>query len=382
MPYSETAQITQPFATKLIPVNPFDIFTWTGFVSLTPQGDEWFETERLPEIISNDTGQFDTLAANISGSNVLDNPFGTVWNQWQDFWTGTPVDVNRRAGRRENRGRRQFSVDTITSSTQVLQNRTGVRTRLVTAEMREELGDRVVSMNILPFIRNRSISFSATRMKPNTRVFPFFDNVDISTYITPSGGSEGGNLVTDANGAVSGTFALPDPTVDANPRWRAGRRVFRLTSSSTDSRTIDDVETAAEGDYIARGILDSEGSTREFSIVRESVADDRQITRTSTRETRRFVGWVDPLAQSFLVDDVGGVFLTSIDLFFGTKDSAVPVTIQIQEMVNGYPAPRIVPFSSKTLNPSSVNVSTDGTTATTFTFDSPCLLYTSPSPRD
>ena len=74
--------------------------------------------------------------------------------------------------------------------------------------------------------------------------------------------------------------------MDANPRWRAGRRVFRLTSSSTDSRTIEDVETAAEGDYIARGILDSEGSTREFSIVRESVADDRQITRTSTRETR------------------------------------------------------------------------------------------------
>ena len=61
LPYSETAQITQPFATKLIPVNPFDIFTWTGFVSLTPSGDEWFETERLPEIISNETGQFDTL---------------------------------------------------------------------------------------------------------------------------------------------------------------------------------------------------------------------------------------------------------------------------------------------------------------------------------
>ena len=105
--------------------------------------------------------------------------------------------------------------------------------------------------------------------------------------------------------------------------------------------------TAAEGDYTARGILDSEGSTREFNIVRESVADDRQITRTSTRETRRFVGWIDPLAQSFLVDDVGGVFMTSVDLFFGTKDSSIPVSIQIQEMVNGYPAPRIVPFSIK-----------------------------------
>jgi hypothetical protein len=375
LPYSETSVINQPFATKLIPVNPFDIFTWTGFVKLDPQGDEWFETERLPEIISNQTGQFDTLAANISGSNVLDNPFGTVWNQWQDFWSGRPRDVRQTAtGRRENVGRRQFSVDTITSQTQTLQNRTGVRTRLVSAEMREELGNRVVSMNILPFIRNRSISFSATRLKPNTQVYPFFDNVSIASYITPTGGSLGGNLVTDSNGAVSGTFTLPDPTVNSNPRWTAGRRVFRLTSSSTDSRVLDDVETAAEGDYTARGILDSEGSTREFMIVRESVADDRRITRTSTRETRRFIGWIDPLAQSFLLDEPGGVFLTSIDLFFGLKDSAIPVTIQIQEMVNGYPAPRIVPFSIKTLNPSSVNTSTDGTTATTFTFDSPVYI--------
>ena len=375
LPYSEVAEITQPFATKLIPVNPFDIFTWTGFVALTPPGDEWFETERLPEIISNETGQFDTLAANISGSNVLDNPFGTVWNQWQDFWSGTPADVSQNAtGRTQITGRRQFSIDTITSSQQVLQNRTGVRTRLVTAEMREQLGDKVVSLNIMPFIRNRRITFSATRLKPNTRVYPFFDNVAITSYITPTGGSEGGNLVTDSNGAVSGTFLVPDPTVDANPRWRAGRRVFRLTSSSTDSRTLEDVETAGEGDYTARGILDSESSTREFNIVRDSTVDDRQITRTSTRETRRFIGWVDPLAQSFLVDDSGGIFLTSLDLFFGLKDNTVPVTVQIQEMVNGYPAPRIVPFSTKTLNPTSVNTSNDGTTATTFTFDSPVYL--------
>ena len=38
------------------------------------------------------------------------------------------------------------------------------------------------------------LSFAATRMKPNTRVYAFFDNIDISTYITPSGGSLGGNI--------------------------------------------------------------------------------------------------------------------------------------------------------------------------------------------
>ena len=375
LPYSETAIITQPFATKSIPVNPFDIFTFVGSVDLTPPGDEWFETETLPEILTNDTGQFDNLASNITNSNLQDNPFGTVWNQWQDFWQGTPTDSSNDLGIRRV-GRRLERTTRTTTQQEVSQTRTGIRTSLVTKSMREQLGDRVVSINILPFIRNRSIEFSATRMKPNTRVFPFFDNVDISSNVTPSGGSEGGNLVTDSNGAVSGTFAIPDPTVASNPRWRSGRRVFRLTSSSTNSQDVNSITTSAEGVYTARGMLDNEngGSTREFFVVREALNENRRINRTTTRDTNRIVGWIDPLAQSFLIDDSGGAYMTSVDVFFATKDENIPVTVRIQTMVNGYPGPEIIPFSEVTLNPGSVNTSTDGTTATKFTFNSPVFL--------
>ncbi len=72
-------------------------------------------------------------------------------------------------------------------------------------------------------------------MRPNTRVFPFFDEHRYYSLCNTNGGSFGGNFVTDANGAVSGTFAIPDPNVDSNPRWRTGTRVFRLTSSSTNA---------------------------------------------------------------------------------------------------------------------------------------------------
>jgi hypothetical protein len=150
-------------------------------------------------------------------------------------------------------------------------------------------------------------------MKPNTRVYAFFDNIDISSYVTPLSGS---NLDTDNSGAVSGTFTIPNPTVDSNPRWRTGTRVFRLTSSSTDART--DVETSAEADYVARGILETVQntiiSTREPQLVRESTTETRSVTRTSTRASERTIGWVDPLAQTFLIDDVGGVFITSLDI--------------------------------------------------------------------
>ena len=38
-----------------------------------------------------------------------------------------------------------------------------------------------------------------------------------------------------------------------------------------------------------------------------------------------------------MVDDEGGVFLTSIDLYFSTKDANIPVTVQLRNTVNGYP---------------------------------------------
>ena len=70
----------------------------------------------------------------------------------------------------------------------------------------QSLGDRVVGINFVPFIRSRTISFTAQGMRPNTRVFPFFDEQAITAYVTPTGGSLGGNIITDANGAVSGTL--------------------------------------------------------------------------------------------------------------------------------------------------------------------------------
>ena len=75
-----------------------------------------------------------------------------------------------------------------------------------------------------------------------------------------------------------------------------------------------------------------------------------------------------------MIDDEGGVFLTSIDVYFSSKDANVPVTLQVRNTVNGYPGQQILPFAEKTLNPSAVSISSDGTTATTFTFDSPVYV--------
>ena len=77
-----------------------------------------------------------------------------------------------------------------------------------------------------------------------------------------------------------------------------------------------------------------------------SVTESQTITRTSTRTEERQVGCYDPLAQTFLIDDEGGVFLTSIDIFFSTKDAAIPVTVQVRNVVNSYPGENITILGS------------------------------------
>ena len=380
LPYTETDLINQPFASKAINVNPFAIFSWMGTIELTPSSDEWRETQRTPELVVNSTtGAWDQLLrqGNIPNQNQI--ALGTVWNEWQTNWTGRAlVESSQNVGGRFRQGRAVRQRIETTSINQVNQSRTGITTTAIPQTVRTSMGDRVVDVAFVAFIRSRDVAFSATRLKPNTRVYPFFDNVDITSYITPTSGSLGGNLVTDANGAVSGTFSIPDPTVNTNPRWRTGDRTFRLTSSSTNSMDAAAVETAADAEYVARGLLntvrDTIVSTREFRGVRTTVTDQQQVLRTSTRQVVQTVGWVDPLAQTFLTDEKGGVNLTSVDLYFATKDANIPVTVQLRNVVNGYPGNKILPFGEVTLNPSDVNISSDASVKTTFNFPSPVYI--------
>ena len=379
LPYAETTIINQPYASKYVNVNPFNVFTWAGSITLDPPGDEWKETNRVPDLLINEQGGFDTMVANLGNPNLESVEIDTVWNEWQDFWQGAPVESSTLTGRRignQNGWTVEFGDTTVTTSQAVSQTRTGIRTAIVPQVVRTSLGDKVLNIAFIPFIRSRTINFTGTRLKPNTRVYAYFDNIDVGSYATPTGGSLGGNLVTDANGAVSGTFAIPDPTNNSNPRWRTGQRIFRLTSSVTNSTS--DVETSAEADYTARGSLETVQntivSTREPVTVRQTVNDTRNITRTSTRTTTEVIQWIDPIAQTFLIDDTGGVFVTSIECYFQSKDENIPVTMQIREVVNGYPSRTIVPFGEVVLNPSQVSISDDATTPTKFTFPSPVYL--------
>jgi len=223
-------------------------------------------------------------------------------------------------------------------------------------------------------------------MKPLTRVYPFFDGINVEAYVTPTGSTAGAALTTDSAGTITGTFAIPDSADTSKPKWRTGNRTFRLTSSSTNTLT-GDVFTSSESGYTAKGLIqqvqETVVSTREPQISREDVSEDQTVTRTNinTTNTRVWKGRPphrhpnrDPIAQSFLVDSTNGLFITSVQLYFSSKSSATPVQVQIRTMVNGYPSQTIVPFGQVFVDAADVNTSTDASSATTFTFPSPVFL--------
>ena len=183
-------------------------------------------------------------------------------------------------------------------------------------------------------------------------------------------------LISDLLGIVKGTFFIPNPRRNSNPRWATGTRVMRLTSSETDSRLPGAVDSAAEAEYSARGTLNTVQenilAVRNARIVRDTVRDRRTVrsVRTNTRQ----VGWWDPLAQSFLLEAVGGSFVTGVDIFFATKDQKIPISMQIRPMENGYPTKDILPFSDCTLIPSQVEISENASIATRFVFPAPVYI--------
>lgn len=382
LPYTHVVAAEQQFATRIENLNPVLNFSWAGTCVLSPSGDEWFEVDRLPDLIINREGNFNTvLAANR-------NAIGTVWNAWQTQWGGTSASVSssRQVIRSLNVGRTQF-IDTATVQRTVVSqtgtsSRSGINTQVVQQIDSQSQGDRILSQALIPFIRSRNVTFTAEGMKPLTRVYPFFDRTNVSNLVTPSGGSQGGALITSAVGKISGTFLIPNPNVNGNPRFRTGNRQFRLTSDSQNGET--NVETFAQAIYSATGILNTVQetiiATRNARVVTTSVSQTTSVSRvvadtstiTDVQSTTRWLG--DPLAQSFVCSTSGGEYITKVDIYFQNKDEDIPVLCEIREMENGYPTTKTVPFGSKILEPSQVSVSDDATVATTFTFDSPVYL--------
>ena len=396
LPFTEEAHITSNKASQQVNVNPYDVANFVGRMELSPDKDVWHDMEVLPSITTSQEGNFDAVLAGVE--------VGTVWNDWQQTWSGVP-SVTRRVGnflennnlgdeperfellrgrrfrrrrfRRRRRGR--FAIHTtVTRTIPTREGRSGIVTNVV-EDISTTRNDRVVGVSAINFMRSIDITISGELLKPNTALNVFFDNIQVNAHCTPSsatygvggGTSKGTQLKTDNQGKLSAVFTVPN---NDTLRFETGIRTLKVT----DTETVDSAlsTTSAFTNFMANGSLTSTQteviSTRNGRVVTESVNESRanQIV-TRSLETR----WVDPLAQSFLIEQEEGVFINSIEVFFSAKDGGgLPVTCSIRQMLNGSPTQKVLPFAEKTLYPNEITVSSDAQTATKFTFPSPVYL--------
>lgn len=83
---------------------------------------------------------------------------------------------------------------------------------------------------------------------------------------------------------------------------------------------------------------------------------------------------LNPLAQTFTIDTKGGIFATSLGIYFLEKDDIAPVTVHLRTVENGIPTSQVIPFSEVVLPAASVLVSEDSSLPTNFTFEAPVYL--------
>lgn len=205
----------------------------------------------------------------------------------------------------------------------------------------------------------------------------------IGTITASQVNSTGSALMTNFAGELNMIYNIPNTD---SVRFRTGIREFKLVDTTVP--TDNSFTSRGRVNYSASGALETKqatiASTRNALLVEEQLTENKVIVETSERIVSD-TGWYDPLAQTFLVQSKGGAFLSKVDLFFASKDPSIPVSIEIREVVNGYPGKRILPFSKVTKNSSDVNLSTNIVTVdsveypsfdvpTTFEFPSPVYV--------
>ena len=224
--YEDVPYIFNEFSSSTESINPYDNFTFTGSMALSPPGDTWFSTSEKPLIYRDDTGAYDTFIPDSVGEAT----YGSVWGAWKQFWYSP---TNNDAVKAVQGGVVITDASATGSSTNA----------------------------VFPFVRSASIRFTAKKLKPNTKMYAFFNEYNVTDYcksanttsnVTFTGDyfTNSADIITDETGSVTGTFNY---NLDINSlRIPAGSVKFRLTDSPTNGN---DKESFADAIYNANGTL-------------------------------------------------------------------------------------------------------------------------------
>jgi hypothetical protein len=327
LPYTERVFLSQLLASDALNINPYAVYRWNGTLTLNPSSDVWYDSTIIGRNnVSQTVGNWSSTAPSV---------VYTMHNGANTWTTTNPNDSARRHSR-VGSSTTTTTQNVVTTSSSTITNQVGT--------------------SDIPYMRSREVAFSAQGLMPFSRVYAFFDDVNVTAHCKQGVQAYGAPMYVNSLGNISGTFLIPNTTA---LRFRTGTKQFTLIDNANNVRETSLSYTGAS--YTAKGTL---------NLLSQTVVTTTNISQVSSSVVKPW----DPLAQSFFVEKSGGVFVTSIEVFFKTKDTVMPVSIQIRDMEAGVPGKNIVPYSTVSMNPSQVNVSTNGTVSTKFVMESPVYL--------
>ena len=319
--YTSTPFVKNEFATRIENVTPFLVVFYSGIIELNPSSDTWVDTTTVAANRVNIEGDYKSTIQQLQ----VDERTGwseTDWGAWQTDWVGTVVQDNvsqsmvqvsteftdtfSRAGQsgwltdsvaarggpppdwanevQAQRGFWEFEVEqkgTVTSdrttisnerttTTSAKQSRTGVAWNVSERVDTANLGERVVNTDIIRFMRSRNVEFISRKLKPRTRMYAFFDRVNVTSYCFPklveirmtTGTFQVGETVNGRISSSSGTRIGITPEISF--RVATSNHKYGPYNSATDVYTInpyDDTQTLSSTYSSTSSILNVDTSS-------------------------------------------------------------------------------------------------------------------------
>lgn len=400
-------------------INPDDVFSWQGTLSLDPEQDYYNDVEQLPDLNANFDGEFQVLAEGGDTSDIARQVTYGLWGAGNSVPQGLQVF---NAGL-SNRGKFQGSTSTQQTSVQstfppsfgnlqalgssqhacdnvniafnlaycmglnTTPNAQTVRQTAPTTSTSQgtvtstvvpehqyvDLGDRVVDVSLLPYCRTKldddspfEIGCTVKGMYPTN-----VENGDIDVACSIDGVWVD---ITPTGTSVAGASTYKGKTtVKLSDRGDATFKFTMPTGIPVGARQVkvvwvtDPTASFCHSIFYSMGLRNvKQGTTLGITTatVRTEIIPP-VIPPWQPPPPEPIITVWDPLAQTFTVPE-GIHYISSVDLFFARKDDKMPVTVDIRETFNGYPTPRVL--QTATVDAANINISDDGSASTKFAF--------------
>jgi len=219
LPYTTSNVASQKFASRTVNVNPFSFIDKEGVVDLTPNIDNWVDTDYAPSILVVDP-DLQIFSETPNTVNVLT---AGDWKAIPGTTTTKTTTQTTTSG--------QWQTTTVTSDTYQNQTQTNILGTYQKINNTYALNNEYITdISVMPYVRAQEVVVSGRNMLLNTSVDAYFDTQNVNKYFRKA------NIIELAG--VTGTFNAGDVIgyFSSGTFYPTGRVIYAYQKTSTTTR--------------------------------------------------------------------------------------------------------------------------------------------------